>query len=138
MSEEKIEKSRWKRFAFFCLRNIVNVAFFLFAAYYALLGWVFQVSPTANKMMFAGVICLWLMWIFAKAIIKVVLALFIVVMIIVGWYHISHYDELQCKNNDGIWNAETQTCEEKLSLWERIQKLWQSRTEVKIEKKTQN
>ncbi len=137
MSEDQTEKSRWKKFALFCLRNVVNVAFFLFSAYYALLAYVFQVSPTTNKMMLIGVCCLWLIWIFAKAVIKIILALLLVVFVIVGWYHVSHYDEIQCKNNDGVWNAETQSCEEKLSLWQRVQKLWQSRTEVKVEKKSE-
>ncbi len=137
MSEEQTEKKRWKKFVLFFLRNIVNITFFLFATYYALLAYVFQISPTTDKMMLIGICCLWLIWIFAKAVIKIVLVLLLVVFVIVSWYHVSHYDEIQCKNNDGVWNAENQSCEEKLGLWQRVQKLWQSRTEVKVEKKTE-
>ena len=135
MQEEQIEKSRWKKVLLFVLRNFVNVIFAGMILYYAILAFVFEVSPLSNKMMLVGVFCLWLMWILAKSIIKIILAVLLVVALLVGWYHVSHYDEIQCKENGGVWNVQTQICEEKLSFFEKIQRFWKDRTSIKIEHK---
>ena len=69
MSEEKKE-NKFKKITIFCLKNVVNIIFGLLAAYYALLAFVLEISPFENKVMLGGVVVLWLLWVFAKAIIK--------------------------------------------------------------------
>lgn len=131
MSEEKKE-NKFKKIATFCFKNVINIIFGLLAAYYALLAFVLDIAPFENKVMLGGVIALWLLWIFAKAIITLVISIVIVLLIAYGWYHYTHYDEIVCKNNGGVWNKQEKICEEKVDLWQRIKDVWENRTFFKI------
>ncbi len=131
MSEEK-ENNKYKKIAIYCLKNIVNVILGCLTAYYALLAFVLQISPTENKIMLVGVIVLWLLWVFAKAIITLVLSIVIVLLMLYGWYYYTHYDEIVCKNNGGVWNSKEQICEEKIDIWQRLKDVWQNKIFFRI------
>ena len=131
MSEEKKE-NRFKKIALYCFKNLVNIIFGLLATYYALLAFVLEVAPFENKVMLGSVVALWLLWIFAKAVIVLVISIIIVLLIAAGWYYYTHYDEIACKNNGGVWNKQERICEEKVDLWKRIQEVWQNRTFLKF------
>lgn len=131
MSDTK-EISRTKKILLFCFRNIINLIFACLTAYYALLAFVLQIAPLENKMMLAGVIILWLFWLFAKAIITMILSIIIVLLILYGWYYYTHYDQISCKNSGGVWNEQTQTCEEKVDLLQRIKDIWKEKTFLKV------
>ncbi len=131
MSENK-DDNKLKKIALFCLKNIVNLFFGIAASYYALLAFVLEIAPTENKIMLAGVVVLWLLWLFAKAIITLVFSIIIVLLILYGWYYYNHYDEIVCKNNGGVWNKQEQICEEKVDLWQKIKDTWNKNNFFKI------
>ena len=82
--------------------------------------------------MFGGVVFLWLLWLFAKAIITLVLSAIVIILIVYGWYYYTHYDQIVCKNNGGVWNEEKQICEEKVNILERIKDVWENKKFLKI------
>ena len=129
---ESTSENRLKKFAIFCFKNIVNVIFACLTAYYSLLALVLEISPVENKMILGGVVILWLLWLFAKAIITTVLSLIVIVLIAYGWYYYTHYEQINCKNSGGVWNEQKQICEEKLDLIEKIKNVWENRTFLKF------
>ncbi|MBQ8870540.1 MAG: hypothetical protein IJ019_04100 [Alphaproteobacteria bacterium] len=131
MSDNK-ENNRFKKFFIFCLRNIVNVIFCCLTIYYGLLSFVLQISPLENKIILAIVVVLWLLWLFAKAIITMVLSIIIVLLILYGWYYYTNYEQISCKNSGGVWNEQTQVCEEKVDLLQRIKNIWKEKTFLKV------
>ncbi len=131
MSEES-KDGKLKKIAVCCLKNIVNVIFCLLTGYYVLLAFVLQISPVENKIMLFGVVVLWLLWIFAKAIVTFILSLIVVLLLLYGWYYYNHYDEIACKNSGGAWDAKEQVCKEKVDLWKRLKDVWENRTFFKI------
>ena len=82
--------------------------------------------------MLVGVSVLWLFWLFAKAIITLVLSLIVVCLLMYGWYYYTHYDEIVCKNNGGNWNKQEKICEEKVDLWQRIKDVWENKSFLNI------
>lgn len=131
MSEE-VKNSKFKKIAIFCFKNIVNVIFCVLTIYYGFLAFILNIAPLENKIMFGGVIFLWLLWLFAKAIITMVLSAIVVILILYGWYYYTHYDQINCKNNGGVWNKEKQICEEKVNILERIKDIWENNTFLKF------
>ena len=127
MSEEKENKKPKKNIGYY-LKKIITVTLFCFILYYALLSFVLQISPTENKIMLAGVSALFLLWIFAKKIITLVLSISVILLILYSWYYFTHYDEIACKNSGGVWYAKEQVCKEKVDIIKRIKDVWENRT----------
>ena len=95
MSEE-VKSSKFKKIAIFCFKIIVNVIFCVLTIYYGFLAFVLNIAPLENKLMFGGVVFLWLLWLFAKAIITLVLSAIVIILIVYGWYYYTHYDQIVC------------------------------------------
>ncbi len=131
MSEEK-ETSKLKNIAKFCFKNFINVVLALLTTYYFLLAFVLEISPTENKIILTGVIVLWVFWLFAKAIITLVMSFIVLILIGYGYYYYTHYDEIVCKNNGGVWNSEEKICEEKTTFIEKIKEAWKNRSFLRI------
>lgn len=131
MSEE-VKNSKLKKITIFCLKNIVNVIFCLLTVYYAFLAFILNIAPIENKLMLGGVIFLWLLWLFAKAIITLVLSGIVIILIVYGWYYYTHYDQITCKNNGGVWNEKEKVCEEKVNIIDRIKDVWENNSFLKI------
>ena len=67
-----------------------------------------------------------------RTISAVVLLPLLIILIVYGWYYYTHYDQIVCKNNGGVWNEEKQICEEKVNILERIKDMWKNNTFLKF------
>ena len=139
MSEEK--KGNWFiKILKKCLFSPINTFFFLALIYFGLQAYVFSPS-IGNKISMYAVIVLWIFWFIAKYLI-----ILIFVLAIIGGGAYMYYEHTQkevrkCEDAGGYWNKNTKSCEKKLTLWEKISKLFEIDTksppkEIKNEKTT--
>lgn len=63
---------------------------------------------------------MWLLWTFAKSLIKILLFVALLAAGAFEYYQYSHRNEIVCEDNGGRWNSERETCEEKSSLWQQV------------------
>lgn len=63
---------------------------------------------------------MWLLWTFAKSLIKFLLFVALLAAGAFEYYQYSHRNEIVCEDNGGRWNSERETCEEKSSLWQQV------------------
>lgn len=102
------------------LKYSVHVVFGIFLAYFGLLAFVFDKDPIINKMMMVIVAGVWLLWIFAKSMLKIVLITLIVGSIGFACYYVLHAPEIECKKSGREWNKKEQLCEDKKTVFEKI------------------
>ena len=104
-----------KRFLKAFLFSPVNLIFAVATAFFAAKAYMWE--PTwMNKLIFFGVAGLWVFWIVARYMV----VLFIVAALLGGGYYMyyqySTREIRKCEQSGGIWNKETKTCEEKVSI----------------------
>ncbi len=128
------KQSLLKRISLFCLRNIVNLIFFLSLSYYALATYIFGINPITNKVIMIGILMLWFFWFLARTLFKLLFLLLFVLAIIYGWYLFSTREKRSCEEAGRFWNEEQQICEDKKSIMEQIQDLWQKYFSIKVAK----
>ncbi len=97
----------------------VNIIFAIAAAYFGAQAYFWE--PTfMNRIIFFGIVGLWVFWIVARYMI----VLFIIFALIGGGYYAYHQystrEIRKCEASGGVWNKETKTCEAKVSLIENI------------------
>lgn len=125
MSEENNEKQRpwWQRILLAVVRSPINTLFGLALLYFAFRAFVWG-GAMADKTAFFVVIGLWAFYLLAKGVLKIVLIVILLLCAGYGYYHFTHLDNSQCEQSGGVWNDKTGTCEEKVGLWKRIEKIW--------------
>jgi len=97
----------------------VNIIFVIAAAYFGAQAYLWQ--PTLiNKLIFYGIVALWVFWIIARYMIYLFVALALVGGGYYAYYQYSTREIRKCEDAGGVWNKETQTCEAKKSLLEKI------------------
>ncbi len=116
-----------KRLLKACLRSPVNFLFSCAVVYCALQAYVLAPS-LINKMILLGVVGLWMIWFLAKHLIVL-----LVVLALLGggayvYYELTGREARKCEENGGFWNKNTQTCEEKVSLFDKVKKLFEFQT----------
>lgn len=125
LEKEDKQSPWWKRLLKAVFFSPVNFLFIVALIYFALKAYLFDPSIT-NKLIVAGIVGLWMFWFIAKH----MLALFLVLLLLGGgaylYYDFSHRESKKCEASGGYWNENTKSCEAKLSLWERAQKLFQA------------
>lgn len=131
---QEVKQSLFKRIGLFCLRNIVNLIFFLSLSYYAIATYVLGVDPIMNKVVMIGILMLWFFWFVARTLFKLLFMLLFVLVIMYGWYLFSTREKRSCEEAGRVWNAEQQVCEDKKSIMEQIQELWHKYFSIKVNK----
>ena len=123
MAEEN--KQKWfTRLLFRVLKSPVNTIFLAAMLYYAFLGFVVQNNPLADRLVFFAVVGLWLLWLLAKNVFKLILLAVVIAACAYGYYAYTHKAIAECEASGGEWNKETKKCEAKRSWWEKAMKLW--------------
>ena len=126
MAEEKEEKeSFWVKFLAFCVKSPVTVFFVVALSYFAFQVYVLGNSPIVNKGIICGLLFLWAFWFLARNLFKVLLVLLFVGAIGYGYYAHTQQKIEACEASGGVWNKQTQTCEEKKTLWQQAKEWWQ-------------
>ena len=124
MSEEKFPEnkngSRWKKILLSIAASPVNSLFGAVVLFYAAQIFIFGQDTLLIKLEAGGVVFLWLLWTFAKSLIKILLFVALLAAGAFEYYQYSHRNEIVCEDNGGRWNSERETCEEKSSLWQQV------------------
>ena len=104
-----------KRFFKAFLFSPVNMIFAVAAAFFAAKAYMWDPTWT-NKLIFFGIAGLWIFWIIARYMV----ILFVIAALLGGGYYMyyqySTREIKKCEQSGGVWNKETKTCEEKVSL----------------------
>lgn len=134
MTEDQ-KPSLLKRILFMLLKSPMSVLFGVLLLYYGFQAFVLGNNPYLNKALMVAVVILWLLWFLFKNLFKLLLLAVVIALGAYGYYHYTHLNENKCEAQGGVWNAETNSCEEKLGWWQQIKLLWsQSIPEVKSSK----
>lgn len=124
MSEEKFPEnkngSRWKKILLSIAASPVNSLFGAVVLFYAARIFIFGQDTLLIKLEAGGVVFLWLLWTFAKSLIKILLFVALLAAGAFEYYQYSHRNEIACEDNGDRWNSERETCEEKSSLWQQV------------------
>ena len=124
MSEEKFPEnkngSRWKKILLSIAASPVNSLFGAVVLFYAARIFIFGQDTLLIKLEAGWVVFLWLLWTFAKSLIKILLFVALLAAGAFEYYQYSHRNEIACEDNGGRWNSERGTCEEKSSLWQQV------------------
>lgn len=102
------------------LKYIPHILFVGALAYFALLAFVLEKDPMMNKMIMIMICGLWVLWIFAKTLIKTLMVLALVAVMCWAGYYVMHAKEIECKNAGREWNAKEQICEDKKPIAEKL------------------
>jgi|GEM_PF-437009 len=104
-----------KRFFKAFLFSPVNMIFAVATAFFAAKAYMWDPTWT-NKLIFFGIAGLWIFWIIARYMV----ILFVIAALLGGGYYMyyqySTREIRKCEQSGGVWNKETKTCEEKVSL----------------------
>ncbi len=103
------------------LTSPVNTLLGVALVYFAFQAYVLDNSPVLNQTAALGVICLWILWFVAKSIIKLLLVLLLGGFVVFSYYNYINQDANLCKQNGGVWNDTTKTCEEKTGWLHNLQ-----------------
>lgn len=102
----------------------VNLVFIIALSWFGAKAYLWEPSFT-NKIIFFGIIGLWMFWIIARYMI----ILFVVLALLGGgyyaYYQYSNREIKKCEESGGVWNKETKTCEAKLTIWQKIDRWFQ-------------
>lgn len=124
MSEEKSQENKngslWKKTLLSIAASPVNSLFGAVVLFYAARIFIFGQDTLLIKLEAGGVVFLWLLWTFAKSLIKILLFVALLAAGAFEYYQYSHRNEIACEDNGGRWNSERETCEEKSSLWQQV------------------
>lgn len=118
------KESRWKKFLWRCLKSPVNSLLVLALLYFGFQAYVLGHNPLINKGIMIGLVLLWLLWFIARNMLKLFLLLALAGGIAYGWYAFSQRKIAACENAGKVWNEEKQACEEKKTLTEKLERLW--------------
>jgi len=126
-----------KRFFTAFLFSPVNVIFIIALLWFGAKAYLWEPVFT-NKIIFFGIIGLWIFWIVARYMI----ILFVVLALLGGgyyaYYQYSHREIKKCEEAGGVWNKETKTCEAKLTIWQKIDRWFRQAAEEQAAGKKQN
>ena len=102
------------------LKLFPHIAFALALAYFGFLAFILEKDPMMNQMTMVMICGLWILWIFAKSLIKIIAALFLLGGICYTGYYVMHAKEIECKKAGREWNAKLEICEDKKTVGEKL------------------
>lgn len=97
-----------------------HILFALALAYFGLLAFVFQKDVMFNQMIMIMIAGFWILWIFAKSLLKMIAAVALVGAMLCAGYYVMHHEEIECKKAGREWNKVEKKCEDKKSMTEKI------------------
>ncbi len=129
------------------IKYLSHIAFASALAYFGFLAFVAEKDPMTNKMIMIVVGGLWVLWIFAKSLIKMAVLVALIGTMLFAGYYVIHAKEIECKNAGRHWNKELQICEDKKTIGQKLKstmsdvfkttlKKWTSEN-IKVEKTPQ-
>lgn len=121
----------------FVVKYLSHLIFAVALGYFAFLAFVLEQNQTVNEMIMVVIAGIWILWIFAKSLLKMIAAALVVGGILFAGYYVLHAEEIACKNSGREWNKELKVCEDKKTFVEKAQgylRKW-VKENIKIEKK---
>lgn len=109
-----------KRILLWCLTSPVNVIFIVALIYYGIQAFVLGHNVMLNKLIMVGLAGGWILWFAAKNFLKILFVIVLIAAGAYGCYYFSHQEQHKCEDSGGVWDAKTQTCKEKQTLWQQI------------------
>lgn len=122
MSEKK--KSFLRKLFGLVIRNPFNALCSVVTIYCVLQIYILKNDIVTHKIVMFGAVGAWIVLFLANHLLKVILLLIIIGSIAYGWFHFTNKDKIVCEEDGGFWNENTLSCEEKISLWEKLNKKW--------------
>ena len=113
-------KTSWtKKIIKTVLLSPVNITFAIVAVYFGMKAYSWEPSFT-NQIIFFAVLGLWAFWIIARYMV----ILFVILALAGGGYYMYYQYSTReiraCEEKGGVWNKETKTCEEKVTLVNKV------------------
>jgi len=102
------------------IKYISHIAFACALGYFGLLAFVMEKDPMTNKMIMVIIAGFWVLWIFAKSLLKMAAAIILVGGMVFAGYYVIHAEEIECKKAGREWNKTLQICEDKKTVGEKI------------------
>ncbi len=127
MSEDTNTKSFFKRILSLIFKSPVSLLFIGAILWFLAKIYIIGQDTLLNKAYLIGICGLWIFWFVAKSFFKILLLILFAAGLFLGYYYLTNYNEITCKNNGGYWNSELTVCEEKLNMWQQIQKWWKNK-----------
>ncbi len=121
--KEEQEKVWWKKILLGMLRSPIQTIFGICTLVYLARIFLLGQDDFTIKAQALGIVFLWVLWIVAKSIIKLLLFIALLLLGLYGYYYYTHHDEIACEESGGYWNAKEETCEEKGTIWQQIRRL---------------
>ena len=102
------------------LKSLPHIIFAIALLYFGFLAFLLEKDPMMNKMIMVMICGFWLLWIFAKSLIKIIAAIVLIAAMAYAGYYIMNAKEIECKNAGRHWNEKLQICEEKKTMSKKI------------------
>ena len=112
------------RFLSICVKAPVTIFFLSLLGYFAFQTYILDNSPFTNKIIMFCLLILWVICFLARHMIKVLIIVCIVGAIAYAYYTHTQQQIEACEASGGVWNKQTQTCEEKKSFLDQIKEFW--------------
>ena len=101
-------------------KYLSHILFALALAYFGVLAFVFQKDVLFNQMIMVMIGGFWILWIFAKSLIKMIAAVALIAAMVFAGYYVMHAEEIECKKAGREWNKTEKVCEDKKPIHQRI------------------
>jgi len=96
----------------FLAKYLSHFIFGFVAAYFAFAAFVQHQEPETNKVILLIVLCVWVLWIFAKSLLKMIVVVGVLCAIVFAVYYLFNTDKIECKKAGHQWNATAKICED--------------------------
>ena len=102
------------------LKYFPHIVFALALSYFGFLAFLLEKDPMMNKMIMVMICGFWVLWIFAKSLIKIMMAVALLGAIAYAGYYVMNVKRIECEKAGREWNEKLQVCEDKKTLVEKF------------------
>lgn len=102
------------------LKYFPHIVFVLLLAYFGMLAFLIEKDPMMNKMIMVVICGFWVLWIFAKSLIKIMMAVALLCVIAYAGYYVMNAKQIECEKAGREWNEKLQICEDKKTMAEKL------------------
>ena len=102
------------------LKYFPHIVFALALSYFGFLAFLLEKDPMMNKMIMVMICGFWILWIFAKSLIKIMAAIVLLGAMAYAGYYVMNAKEIECKKAGREWNAKLEVCEDKKTMGEKL------------------
>ncbi|MBE6453072.1 MAG: hypothetical protein E7012_06260 [Alphaproteobacteria bacterium] len=123
MSEDNTEKkSILKRIFIWPLHHPLTALCLLAIIYFAFQAYILDNNPAMNKLVIVAIIVAWGILFILKHLIVLIMLVLLGCGIFYAYYQYTNRPRIECEEKGGIWNEDSQTCEEKSGIMAEFQK----------------